>query len=305
MAVLIGGASISEYGTREGNPGDQTGKEVLVQDWYLHKKGWIVIRAKNPTMRLKIAQDMRWACANEFIGYSYWDHCYTLYDEVKKYGFDCSKVKIPTETNCAKLVRICALYAGSKVKDFYTGDEVERFRETGEFEILMEDRYCKSSQWLLEGDILVTREKGHTVVVLSDGEKAKNIVPYRTANCAWVNMRQEGNVNSKVIEVLKGNTRVSLIGWADSGWGHIIAPSLKSGFVSPMYLEELLKAKATGDVWLRDAAGASKGKMLIVIPKGSTVHLTGDTEMVGKTIWYGCIYNGNEGWASGNYIKPV
>lgn len=306
MAVLIGGASINEYGTLEGGkPGDQTGKEVLAQDWYLHSKGWVCIRAKNPTMRLKIAEDVRWGCANEFIGYSYWEHCYTLYNEAKKYGFDYRQVKIPTETNCAKFILGACKYAGSKVKDFYTGDAVERFRETGEFDILTEDRYCKSSQWLLEGDILVTRTKGHIVCVLSDGEKAKATTPYVIADCAFCNLRQEGNVNAKVLEVLKVGTRVSLIGWADSGWGHIITPSRKAGFVSPIYLQELLKATANGDCWLRDKAGASFGKQLIVIPEGATVHLTGENTMIGKTIWYGCIYDGTEGFASGKYIKPI
>ena len=35
-----------------------------------------------------------------------------------------------------------------------------------------DDAHCKSSARLLRGDILVTRSKGHTVAVLSDGAKA-------------------------------------------------------------------------------------------------------------------------------------
>lgn len=306
MAVLIGGASINEFGTLEGGkPGDQTGKEVYVQDWYLHSKGWVVIRAKNPTMRLKIAQDIRWGCANEWVGYSYWDHCYTLYNEAAKYNFDYSKVKTPCETNCAKFVLGACKYAGSKVKDFNTGNEVAMFKETGEFDIFMDEKHCKSDKWLMEGDILVTASKGHTVVVLSDGSMIKDAVPYITANCAFCNVRDGGSVNHKVIETLKGGTRVSLIGWADSGWGEVITPSIHTGYISPIYLEELLKARASGDCWLRDKAGVDEGKRLVTIPKDAIVHLTGDSEMVGKTIWYGVIYHGTEGYASGKYIKPI
>ena len=70
MSVLIGSARMNEFGVYEGGQdGDQTGVEVSTQDWYLHELGWYVIRAKSPEMRKKIAQDMRWACANDNIGY--------------------------------------------------------------------------------------------------------------------------------------------------------------------------------------------------------------------------------------------
>ena len=304
MAVLIGGASINEYGKLEGGkPGDQTGTEVYEQPWYLHPKGWVVLRAKSPIVRAKMAQDMRYACANDFIGYSYWDHCYTLYNEVKKYDFDCSKVDIPCETNCAKLVRVCALYAGVKVRDFSTENEVNMFMETGLFSLLKEDKYCKSSDWLLEGDILITSTKGHTCIVLSNGSKTGAGVPYRTANCAFCNMRSGGSINNTVLETLKCDERVTLFDWSESGWG-FVRNGDKEGYISPLYLAELFRAKASGDVWLREAPGTS-GMKLVVIPKGTIVHITGETKLVGQTPWYYTIYDGIEGWASGKYIKPI
>ena len=52
--VLIGGASINEYGQNEGGqPGDQTGKEVYIQPFYVHSKGWNIIRAKDKVVRQK------------------------------------------------------------------------------------------------------------------------------------------------------------------------------------------------------------------------------------------------------------
>ena len=42
-------------------------------------------------------------------------------------------------------------------------------RKTGAFEILKDDKRCKESTYLKRGDILVTRTKGHTVVVLNNG----------------------------------------------------------------------------------------------------------------------------------------
>ena len=43
---------------------------------------------------------------------------------------------------------------------------------TPEFMQFTDDTHCRSSERLLRGDLLVTRTKGHTVVVLSDGAKA-------------------------------------------------------------------------------------------------------------------------------------
>lgn len=306
MAVLIGSARINEFGELEGGkPGDQNKKEVATEPWYLHGKGWYILRAKSPIVRNKIAQDMRYACANDYVGYSYWDHCYTLYNEVKKYKWDCSKVTIPTETNCAKLVMINILYAGVKVGNFNTGDEVEKVMATGQFDLLKDDKYCKSPDYLLEGDILVTRTKGHTAVVLSNGDKSKAGIPYRTGNCKACHLRAGWTTNDKILATLDSGVRVDLYSWAKNGWGYVSYKDIY-GYISQMYLVELDKAVClNGSTWLRDKAGKNVGEKIIAISAGKQVHLTGETTMVGKTKWYQVIYEGYTGWASGLYIKPL
>ena len=45
MAVKVGSARIDENGRAHGGKaGDQTGKELPVQSWYRHSKGWRVLR---------------------------------------------------------------------------------------------------------------------------------------------------------------------------------------------------------------------------------------------------------------------
>lgn len=172
MAVRVGSARHDENGKlRGGKAGDQTGVEVSKQNWYLHKKGWIVIRAKSAEVREKIAKDMEYACANPNIGYDQSQN-YTLYNAAKKVGFDCSKVTTKVETDCSRLVRVCLAYAGIDTPVFYTGNQVETLKKTGKFDFLTSDKYCTSSNYLLRGDILVTKVTGHTVVVLNDGSKA-------------------------------------------------------------------------------------------------------------------------------------
>lgn len=172
VAVKIGSARINEKGTvTGGKAGDQTGGEVSTQNWYLHKKGWIVIQPKEKAVAEKMAKCMEMACANNNIGY-----CQTHRDDLQrasaKYGYDVSKVKVKVEVDCSALVRVCCLYAGISVGDFNTASEVSALKKTGKFDIITDKSVCNSSDKLRRGDILVTKTKGHTVVVLTNGKNA-------------------------------------------------------------------------------------------------------------------------------------
>ena len=179
MAVKIGSARIDENGNAHGGKaGDQTGREVSTQNWYLHSKGWRVFRAKDPAEAEKIARCMEAACANNHIGYDQWERN-TLYKAAEPLGFDVSKVTKNVETDCSALVRVCCAYAGIKglPSDFRTGNMPANLAKTGRFVELTGDKYQAKSTYLRRGDILVTKTNGHTVVVLSDGSKAEKNVP--------------------------------------------------------------------------------------------------------------------------------
>lgn len=164
--VIIGSARIDENGHASGGKaGDQTGNEVCIQEYYPHKKGWRVIRAKDAAVREAIAQNMEWACANDYIGYDQGQN-QTLYEIAQYVGFNCSYVATPCETDCARLVRVCVLYAGIRVSDFYTTTEADALLATGAFEEVS----VSLPYGLLRGDILVTKTKGHTVVALTNGD---------------------------------------------------------------------------------------------------------------------------------------
>lgn len=176
MAVKIGSARIDENGHAKGGAaGDQTGREVSTQSWYLHSKGWRVFRAKNPAVAEKIAQDMQWACNNSNIGYDQ-NQRTTLYTVSKPLGFNCSKVTTKCETDCSALVRVCCAYAGVDLPNFRTTNEASVLLKSGAF-VEMKGEYQKSDKYLRRGDILVTKTQGHTVVVLSNGSKAAEVAP--------------------------------------------------------------------------------------------------------------------------------
>lgn len=173
MAVLIGNAVCDENGkAKGGKPGNQTGRELRIQNWYLNKKGWRVFRAKSSDVAESVAWDCEAACKNMAIGYNQ-SKRNTLYTAAKPLGFNCAEVTTLCECDCSSLVRVCLLYAGVKVNDFNTASEAKRLLETGQFDELTEAKYTDKSDYLKRGDILVTKTKGHTAIVLTDGPKAE------------------------------------------------------------------------------------------------------------------------------------
>ena len=176
MAVKIGSARIDERGKISGGAaGDQTKNEVGTQNWYRHSKGWRVFRPNNLNDAQKIAQCMEMACNNNNIGYDQYQRD-DLYNKSKQYNFNVSKVKVKTETDCSALVRVCCAYAGITVRNFNTSTEASALLSTGAFTELKDSKYTTSSNYLRVGDILVTKTKGHTVIVLTNGPKAEDAI---------------------------------------------------------------------------------------------------------------------------------
>ncbi|MBP5443636.1 MAG: hypothetical protein J6Y60_10365 [Treponema sp.] len=171
MITRISSARIDERGKLVGGKaGDQTGREVSEQNFYLHSKGWFVLRPKSEEHAEKIAERMRTACNNQNIGY---DQNQRL--GVIKNGID-SKVK--TECDCSSLVRACVKEAtGKDPGNFNTSNEKGVLYATGLFEQV---RTYNSMLPLYVGDILVTKTKGHTVIV-TQGNQRENVVKYYPA----------------------------------------------------------------------------------------------------------------------------
>lgn len=163
MAIIIGSARIDECGTLYGGTeGDQKQTavpdrkgEVSLQNFYMHKKGWIILRTKEPMYAHNLAIAMEKACNNPNIGYDQHQRYGIL-----KYG---TATKIKTECDCSSLVRQCVKEAtGKDPGDFTTANEVSKLLYTGLFDRIV----CNNVADVNKGDILVTKTKGHTVIVV-------------------------------------------------------------------------------------------------------------------------------------------
>lgn len=172
MSVKLAAAHIDESGhARGGKAGDQTGREVCFRNYYVHSKGWRVFRPKDPLAGEKIAQDAEWACDNSKIGYDQ-NQRDTLYNVAEGVGFNCFKVTKACETDCSALVRVCCAYAGIGLPNFNTSNEADALLKSGAFTELTGSKYTNQGVYLRRGDILVTRTKGHTEIVVSNGSKS-------------------------------------------------------------------------------------------------------------------------------------
>lgn len=163
MGVIFGSARIDEHGKISGGAaGDQTGKEVSTQAYYTSSKGWIGLRAKDTRIAMKLAQAMQDACNNNNIGYDQ-NQRTNVITQLRKYG-DLSSIAVKTECDCSSLVRACVIQAsGIDPGNFTTYNEKVALLATGLFK---EVTIAKADHCVI-GDILVTKTKGHTGIIVS------------------------------------------------------------------------------------------------------------------------------------------
>lgn len=163
MAVMIGSARLGENGkTTGGAAGDQKQStapdksgEVSQQAFYVHSKGWYVLRPKSDSIAEKLAAAMITACDNKNLGY----------DQNQRLGVITHGISsaVKTECDCSSLVRACVIVASGKDPgNFTTSNEVSTLTKTGLFEA---KQVYTSKLTLYNGDVLVTKTKGHTAVV--------------------------------------------------------------------------------------------------------------------------------------------
>lgn len=326
--VYIGSARIDERGRASGGQaGDQTGKEVSTQNWYDHSKGWIVLRPKDGAKAQKIAKGMRSACDNPNIGYDQTNN-QSLWNLVKDKGFDPAKADKPCETDCARLVRVCCAYAGIMADDFYTATEATVLMRTGEFIKLTDSKYTDAPDYLGAGDILVTRSKGHTVVVLSNGKYYDGSAD-EPERALGDRILRDGDYGADVIEL---QTRLKAVGYdpgeIDGEFGPNTESAVKAlqtaagilvdGEFGPDSLAALVALEGVeddpdepvddpedepagpsveirgGNAYIRTGPGTQYDTM-------GVVHAGDVFEDANPDGWNAILYEGRVGWVSGKY----
>lgn len=260
MSITIGHASIDENNKIQGgNAGDQTGKEVCTRSYYVHSKGWYLLRPKSVDVADTIAKAMLEACNNNNIGYDQSSRTGVI-TKLRSYK-TLGKIGVKTECDCSSLVRACCIQAGFDPGDFTTYNEADVLEKSGYFEKRVA---VTTNTEVKNGDVLVTKTKGHTVIVVSGNPRKSTNDPKSTAS---------------------SNDKLESAMYKASGY------SKGKSF------------KTTSDLNMRTGAGTSK-KSLKVLSKGAVVTWYGYYNTVNGTDWYLVVdKKGANGYVSSKYLK--
>lgn len=170
-SVMIGQACRDENGNiTGGSAGDQTGGEVDVSEWEHDGDSFnwdYVLRAKDPSIAKKLAENMKAACSNDHIGYDQDEpDRNSFYDAAEANDWDIATIETYCETTCSSAVSVCLNAAGVDVPRSWASSEVySDVMSTGMFDCYTSADYVASSANLLPGDILVTDGR-HTAMVV-------------------------------------------------------------------------------------------------------------------------------------------
>lgn len=332
MAVKIGHASISEKGTISGKAGDQTGREVFTRNWYKHSKGWVTLEFIDPKMGEYAAEAMEMACANPDIGYNQYEN-QTLWNDIKPFGWDPSKTTKKVNTDCARLIRVCVQYAVKKmgldiiIPDFYTASEVAVLMATGLFIKHTEAKYNTQDAYLRRSMIQVTKTKGHTLMILSNGSKVNAApIPEKAYVLGERTLRNgmEGE-DVKELQTILIQFGYELGKWgADGDFGDMTEMAVRAfqwandlevdGIVGKNTVAALLKAgndtvvetpkqvKIEGGNCYARSEPNTGGEILGTCYRGTYYPHTGKVSDDG---WLSIKHNSVDAWVSGKYAKLV
>lgn len=209
MSIKVGSARIDENGKLTGGKaGDQTGNEVSTQDYYMHSKGWYLLRPKDISVANTIAKAMQSACDNDNIGYCQ-GHRTNVITQLQKYG-SMAAISEKTEADCSSLVRGCCIEAGFDPGNFNTTNEASCLENTGKFEKRIA---VTVSTTLYNGDVLVTKTKGHTVIVVSGnprGESFAGSAGVASGNKLITKLQSAKSKNSSLVGTYKTTANLNL-----------------------------------------------------------------------------------------------
>ena len=247
MSIMVGSARIDERGNASGGAaGDQkqtsatndlTG-EVSMQKMYSHSKGWYILRPKSAAHAVKMADLMKAACNNANIGYDQGNRL-----GVVQHGI---MTAVKTECDCSSLVREVVKEAtGKDPGNFTTANEAASLEATGLFES-KRSYVSQSATPVYDGDVLVTKTKGHTVIVV----------------CGSARKAASGSSGTSAPSISTAKIESA------KGFDKTLAGTYKT----------------IGSLYLR--AGAGKGKLeLVIMPNNTTVRNYGYYTLVDGMKW--------------------
>ncbi|MEA4869889.1 MAG: SH3 domain-containing protein [Christensenella sp.] len=224
-----------------GQAGDQTGREIFVQNWYERDGGWEVYL--EPTDR-----DMAEAAAataidiaeDDSFGYDQsqrWTGAEAIADAGDIFSAEAS------EFDCSSFVDTVYGINGLEIERGYTGNLEQRYVDTGLFIAHREPKYLKSGKYATVGGLYLTAGKHVAIVVEADENPAETeadedepiteeetFTPYVLV-LGSVNVRKTAGTDGKLFYIAHRGDRLPYLGADASGWYEVETPK-GNGFIS-------------------------------------------------------------------------
>lgn len=282
-----------------GLPGDQTGEEVVKQDFY--ESAWhTVYRAKETAIAKHMARNAEAIAKNDAFGYGQ-DNRYSGFDESLKVNFDFSAVTTPCAFDCSSMVMTLLVAAGINVpKAFFTWNMHDYMVKTGQFEVIP---YTKGMA-LKQGDIVL--KTGHVVIVVEgdDTDYPEWVGECYGAQFVPVYADPEENDHRCSWPTLGTGNLFGVIG-EDGAFYKIRIAEKHVGYILKQYAlrkTPLKTMKVIGDVYVRTNPGASF-RQIGVLHTGEEVVVCDTKKAANGADWYYVRYNDGYGFSSSKFIK--
>ena len=232
--------------------------EVRIDPW---RSGFtVVFRYKDRAKAKAHVEAVVFFCNSLLVGYNQSTRL-SLKNYVKSLGYaNYKKIAKKKECDCSSLQCLCSNIAGvSGVKDWNSDEMIVGYAKlTDDFETLTDPKYLTSSDYLMEGDILV--KSGHAACSTMDGPKANYNPDDKDGNgkidtlqkpksntsaiagtyeaTEDVNMRYgPGSASYDIITVLKTGEKVTCDGSYTDDWYYVKTTNNVYGFVKKTYLK--------------------------------------------------------------------
>lgn len=312
--------------------------EVRIDPW---RTGFtMVCRYIDRKLAKAHAEAAKFFCNSKHVGYSQKNRL-TLKNAVKALGYaNYKNLKNDKETDCSALQCLCCNIVGiSEVKDWNSTEMLKQMPKLTQYFICYTDnKYINSSDYLMEGDILI--KDGHVACVLNDGSlvnvdpedqdgngkkdvlatpKSKDTkIAGQYQATEDVNLRYgPSSKEYDVIEVVKKGITVTCEGFYTDDWYRVTTQGGVKGYIKKTYLKYIGKIAtlvdplsknaslagkyvATEDVNLRYGPDSSVYEVIRVIKKGEIVNNYG---YYTNNWLYVKDSKGNKGYINKTYLK--
>lgn len=219
-----------------GEPGDQTGDEILVRNWKIRTGGWDYY-LEPPTREIgrAAAEYARRIAECSKFGYSQDQDSETGrwsgYKAIKKVGVNNLESAAPSAFDCSSHIISSYIFAGLNHKATgYTGSMLKSFKEAG-FKAYNDAEHTASCNKAVIGGVYLTPGK-HVLICLEDGEDVEPIPPEEDVKPPYilikgasvgVNVRTGPSTATKILGVAHNGDKLQYLGDDDeTDWHKVI-----------------------------------------------------------------------------------